>query len=80
MQSREQMTGCLKGGEWEPTPLMVFLVRWGGVERAGDQRSQVQAGVTWLEVTTEDWVFVEDVVLVSSSPNGFFPQHRVTSM
>lgn len=41
-----------------------------------------QAGATWLEDTVEmeeDWV-LDDVVVTSSSPNGFFPQHTVVSM
>lgn len=38
-----------------------------------------QAGATWLVETDEDWV-LETLVVVSSLPNGFFPQHTVVIM
>lgn len=39
-----------------------------------------QAGATWLVETDEDWVLGTLVVVASSSPNGFFPEHTVVIM
>ena len=52
---------------------MLMMVRsW----TTGRGTVQIQAGATWL-VEMEVCVLEEAVVEVSSSPNGFFPQHTV---